>query len=233
MIENWAQKIEVNSLIQNDSKNIAAASNRTWNLNSSGEYEKVNFGDGSNALKMAELKHDLNKVKYSFKTEGLNINFNSNDPLVIRLDGGNGPVDITLNPPSTFTDMQSIVTALQAEIDKLELPCRFAAKELTATAASFVSIQILALHWNFYPASNITDLSANNLQNGEYAISTETGSAAGTRGSSLRTVQEYLRLAGRHFDRGSALINAATPDNVNASIELGQRSRCYHQSGDI
>ncbi|MDD2586991.1 MAG: flagellar hook-associated protein FlgK [Syntrophomonadaceae bacterium] len=54
-IENWAEFMQVSDAIVNDVKNIAAATEPTWENGT-----KVNFGDGSNALKIAQLKHDLN-----------------------------------------------------------------------------------------------------------------------------------------------------------------------------
>jgi flagellar hook-associated protein 1 FlgK len=52
----WARDITVNSLIINDSKNIAAAAAPTWNTDGT----KSNFGDGANALAIAQLKQSLN-----------------------------------------------------------------------------------------------------------------------------------------------------------------------------
>ncbi|MGI5911532.1 MAG: flagellar hook-associated protein FlgK [Syntrophomonadaceae bacterium] len=51
-----AASIQVNQSIQDDVKNIAAAAAPVWDNNT-----RTNFGDGNNALKIAQLKHDLNK----------------------------------------------------------------------------------------------------------------------------------------------------------------------------
>lgn len=51
----WAKSMNVNDAITNDPKNIAAAEKET--LDGSGN--KVNFGDGANALEIAQLKHHI------------------------------------------------------------------------------------------------------------------------------------------------------------------------------
>lgn len=50
----WAAMIQVDNAIYNDPKKIAAASEETWK-----DGVESNFGDGSNALKIAQLKHTL------------------------------------------------------------------------------------------------------------------------------------------------------------------------------
>ncbi|SHG54375.1 flagellar hook-associated protein 1 FlgK [Thermosyntropha lipolytica DSM 11003] len=60
-IKNWAEYISVNRDIASDPKNIAAAAYRTWD-DSTGILQKYNFGDGANALRIAQLKHDFNAV---------------------------------------------------------------------------------------------------------------------------------------------------------------------------
>lgn len=52
----WAVSMRVNQDMQDDLKNIATSSSRTWD----DDGNRTNFGDGSNALKIAQLKHGLN-----------------------------------------------------------------------------------------------------------------------------------------------------------------------------
>lgn len=126
---NWAQSIAVDDEIKNDIRKIAAASNATWENGA-----KVNFGDGSKALQIAQLKHDLNRIEYTVKTGDLGnlinpavLQFPSNtlsgtlsvlykDPLnpgVIKT------TNITLAPPAKpYKDLQSLASAIQAELSK-------------------------------------------------------------------------------------------------------------------
>lgn len=65
-VSNWSQYMKVSSAILNDPRGIAAASLRTWGDPLSGadpvppaSAEPINFGDGGNALKLAQLKHAM------------------------------------------------------------------------------------------------------------------------------------------------------------------------------
>ncbi|MEN6351336.1 MAG: flagellar hook-associated protein FlgK, partial [Syntrophomonas sp.] len=91
----WAQCMAVSTDIQDEVKNIAAASYRTWNADGI----KTNFGGGSNARKIAQLKQSLNTPQYTIKTESLNVDFSSHDPLSFNIDDGDGPVNISIAPP--------------------------------------------------------------------------------------------------------------------------------------
>ncbi len=61
----WARNMTVNSLIINDSKNIAAAAAPTWNADGT----KNNFGDGANALAIAQFKQSLNSEDLTVTTD--------------------------------------------------------------------------------------------------------------------------------------------------------------------
>lgn len=65
----WARNMTVNSLIINDTKNIAAAAAPTWNADGT----KNNFGDGANALAIAQLKQSLNSEALTVTTGSKNI----------------------------------------------------------------------------------------------------------------------------------------------------------------
>lgn len=118
---NWARFMQVDSAITEDIKNINAASNRTWNND-----VKVNFGDGSNALRIAQLKHSLNQQEYTVKTDSLNkaaLEFGSSSNTIsgsITI-GYNTSLarTITLDPPSTpYQDLQQLAAAIQKELDE-------------------------------------------------------------------------------------------------------------------
>ncbi|PKM77590.1 MAG: flagellar hook-associated protein FlgK [Firmicutes bacterium HGW-Firmicutes-15] len=221
--ENWAQFMSVSEEIQNDPKNIAAATHRTWNKDASGQYVKVNFGDGSNALKIAELKHDLNNFQNTTKTEGLNIIFDAADPaylvpLTFLIDAGEGPKQITIDPPASYSDIQKVVEALQTKLNSIDktIKVRCEGKELVFYSSIAKSLEVML------PGTEITDLTTTGLQNGEYSISTEVSAVAGTDGSDLQTVQQYVKksAAASIFDSASVSLNGGTPDDINASILL-------------
>lgn len=121
---NWANFIQIDASIEADVKNIAAASNRTWG--DSGN--KINFGDGSNALLIAQLKQDYNQQVYSAETKtGLNtlLTFPSSTIsgyLTINYKNNLGiaqtPVSIYLAAPTeAYQDLQELTSAIQAQLD--------------------------------------------------------------------------------------------------------------------
>lgn len=63
----WAASMQVNQDIQDDVKNIAAAVNPTWDVDGN----RANFGDGANALLIAQLKQDLNNPGVNSKIENM------------------------------------------------------------------------------------------------------------------------------------------------------------------
>ncbi len=121
---NWARFMQVDARINEDVKNIAAASNRTWNNGA-----PINFGDGSNALKIAQLKHDLNQNEIVWQTtselDGV-LDFPSNNIsgyLTINYRDEQGvaqpPVSIYLAPPDTpYQDIQQLVSAIREQLKK-------------------------------------------------------------------------------------------------------------------
>lgn len=124
-VDNWAKFMSVNPLIEADPKNIAAASHVTWGEDGS----KLNFGDGANALKIARLKHDLNRNEYQFDLTDLTINFpnetmagyltiqytDPNDPLVTL----STVIEITAPGPgdNAFKDLTDLAQAIQKQLD--------------------------------------------------------------------------------------------------------------------
>jgi flagellar hook-associated protein 1 FlgK len=223
--KNWAEFMNVNREIQDDVKNIAAATHRTWVKNSEGQYIKDNFGDGSNALKIAELKHNLNSFDYAVRTEGLDIIFDDSNPLYHQpltfYIGADGiPVAITLEPPANYRDMQSLVDDLQSKLDQLGLPITVRCEgrggsdnELVFCSNVSRSLEII------YPGSNLSDVRAEGLQHGEYAISTEVGAVPGVNNARVSTLQQYLQGSSNDIFNGAS-VNVDPNCLVNASIML-------------
>ena len=222
--KNWAEFMNVNQDIQNDVKNIAAATHRTWDKDSEGQDKKVNFGDGSNALKMAELKHNLNSYNYAVRTEGLNIIFDESNPsyhqpLTLRIGAGGLPVDITLEPPANYRDMKGLVDDLQAKLDNAGLPVTVrcegkngSGNELVFCSNSSRSLEVI------FPDTGISDVRSEGLQQGEYAVNTEAGNP-GVDDGMVRLMQQYLQGSARNiFDGASVNVDTSCP--VNASIML-------------
>ncbi|MGE5390241.1 MAG: flagellar hook-associated protein FlgK [Deltaproteobacteria bacterium] len=225
VFENWADSMVVNQDLLNDVKNLAAAQHRTWQVNSEGADVRANFGDGSNALAIAQLKHNLNEVLYPIKTEGLTLDFDtthaaSHLPVTIRIDTGAGPQDITLDPPANYRDLKELAVKLQEKMDSIDLgvTVRIEGKddgnggELAFYSSSKTSLEFI------YPNSNISNLAAAGLQNGEYSINAGLATAAQAR--AINKVQQYVQgNAGSIFGDASLDLSGTNP-NLNASIEM-------------
>ncbi|NLX01610.1 MAG: flagellar hook-associated protein FlgK [Syntrophomonadaceae bacterium] len=211
--DNWAKFMRVSQEIQNDPKNIAAACHRTWD----DEGNKINFGDGNNALKIAQLKHDLNNVIYDLKTNGISIDISSTQALEFLIDAGSGIKNIQVPAPRTYEDMRKLADAIQEELDKREMDVkvRLDGDEIFFYSTSVRSLEVID------PLSGIRDLQVSGLQNGEYQIDTIVNQP-GARDAELRILQSYnQRTAANIF--GSAAIGSITNAStlgVNASIEL-------------
>jgi len=112
--EDWAEFMQVSDSIMNDVKNIAAASHRTWDDNGN----KVNFGDGANALKIAQLKHYLNNDEYWVKTMGLAVDFNDSNPVSINFEYPAGTFNtVDIDPISSYSDLREIADAIAEELE--------------------------------------------------------------------------------------------------------------------
>ena len=116
---NWARFMQLDPTITEDTvgiRNINAASNRTWNND-----VKVNFGDGSSALKIAQLKQGLNHREYTVSTGSLDgpLTFPSNAISGSISVGYNATsVTIKLDPPSKpYKDLQELASAIQKKLD--------------------------------------------------------------------------------------------------------------------
>ncbi len=117
---NWAKMMDVDDTIKNDIRNIAAAANRTWENGN-----KVNFGDGSKALKIAQLKQDLNRREYEVQTttDLTTLTFPTNSLQgSMRIGYWDGAAtqytNITLvTPAQPYSDLSSLAKAIQAKLD--------------------------------------------------------------------------------------------------------------------
>lgn len=209
----WAGFMDVNTKLQKDVKNLAAANKRTWDA----QGNKSNFGDGGNALQIAQLKHSLNTPDNAVKTEGLNIDFSSHTPISFIMDSGNGVKTVTIAPPYTFADMERLATALQTAMNENDIAARVRVEgnELVFYSTTTQALDVI------YPASGITDLSSSGLQNGEYQIKTRVDQP-GAKDASLQLLQSYNQKTGESIFGSGQL--AAAPTNaslaLNASIEI-------------
>ncbi|CFX12381.1 Flagellar hook-associated protein, FlgK [Syntrophomonas zehnderi OL-4] len=113
----WAKFMSVSSVITTDPKNIAAASQPTWFKDTSGNMQKVSFGDGANALKIAQLKQKLNDSEWRIDSTAVTDLTQGSFTFVIN--GKTITVDNTTTPPDPLPiqSMADLVAALQKEID--------------------------------------------------------------------------------------------------------------------
>lgn len=211
--DNWAKFMRVSQEIQNDPKNIAAASHRTWD----DDGKKINFGDGNNALRIAQLKHDLNNVTYDLKTDGISIDISSTQALEFLIDAGSGIKRIQVPAPRTFEDMRKLADAIQEELDKREMDVK---ARLDGDEISFYSTTVRSLEV-IDPRSGLRDIQVSGLRNGEYRIDTIVNQP-GAKDAQLRILQSYNQRTAASI-LGSAAIGSITDADtlgVNACIEL-------------
>lgn len=212
-IVDWAAHMQVSQAIQDDPKNIAAASSRTWDT----EGNKLNFGDGSNALKIAQLKQDLNVARYNLETENINIDLSSASPLEYIIDGGNGAESIQIAAPNSYKDMNSLALALQQAMDDKEIPIQVIidGNQLRFYSTTSKSMEMIM------PNSGITDIATSGLQNGEYQLKTAVDQP-GAVSAQLTELQHYNQSTADSVFGSGTIGNITDADtlNLNASIEL-------------
>lgn len=98
-MENWAEYMQVSAIISDDPKNIAAAGEPTWDADG----HKANFGDGSNALVISQLKHNLNSEQISIKTG--NIAFtNGQQDISFNIEYGKEVINILISNSASSVD---------------------------------------------------------------------------------------------------------------------------------
>lgn len=121
----WAAIMQVNTLISDDPQNIAAAFNRTWN----DAGEKTNFGDGSIALQIAQLKQDYNQPQYTVTSDVLGVTFPYDAAVSFSLTYNGSTVNINIGQPSTqvpakdpYQDLNQIAAAIQEALETNNLP---------------------------------------------------------------------------------------------------------------
>ena len=120
--ENWAEFMQVSDAIVNDVKNIAAASHKTWDVNT-----KVNFGDGSNAMDIAGLKHFLNSDEYWTKSAELNFDFPDetlSGLIKVNYNGSAIDINISFDSSNPCDDLQELAEAIQTQLDDKQVNVR-------------------------------------------------------------------------------------------------------------
>lgn len=122
----WAKIISIDSRILADVKNIAAASHQT--LNSTGT--RINFGDGSNALKIAQLKQTLSRSEYWTQSDALSETFPSSMAGTFTVTYNSTAYTITMPAPATlYQDMREVVDAINAQLQSAGLTNVYARAE--------------------------------------------------------------------------------------------------------
>ena len=138
---NWAQMMQVDQLIADDPKNIAAARYHTWE----GGIE-TNFGDGAVALMIAQLKHDYNIQQYTASSGDLTVTFPYDAEITFYVDG----VPITIDQPSSleppqeaYADLNKLADAIQQALDNegLALNVRTEGRQLVFYSTETFAIQ--------------------------------------------------------------------------------------------
>ncbi|MGR6837102.1 flagellar hook-associated protein FlgK [Syntrophomonas erecta] len=129
-ITHWAAYMAVDEAIVNDIKNIAAADHRTCDDNG----VKINYGDGSRALRIAGLKHDYNSAGYQVQTDlsGLTFPYNGEINFTVKMlqtDGTTKSINIGIGAPADqeppgplYQDLNGVVGAIQKQLDNEKLP---------------------------------------------------------------------------------------------------------------
>ncbi|HHV16662.1 MAG TPA: flagellar hook-associated protein FlgK [Gelria sp.] len=118
----WAKFMSLDEDIIKDSKNIAAAASPTWGEDEADNLIKANFGDGSVALEIAQLKHYLNNSEWRVDSGEINLSVNP-FPYSVTITIDNVPTSITVNnnatppDPAPIQNMHDLAVALQEQID--------------------------------------------------------------------------------------------------------------------
>jgi len=118
MISNWSSYIQVDDLILNDVNNIAAAGSRTWDENNN----QANFGDGSVALQIAQLRQYINSPAIKTTSDALNgvlTDFPASiaGDLTITYDGGTTTTISLAVPAEEYQDLRELAAAIQKELE--------------------------------------------------------------------------------------------------------------------
>ncbi|MEN6349755.1 MAG: flagellar basal body rod C-terminal domain-containing protein, partial [Syntrophomonas sp.] len=159
-----------------------------------------------------------NTPQYTIKTESLNVDFSSHDPLSFNIDDGDGPVNISIAPPYTFSDMEELAEALQTEMNEneVDINVRCEAGELVFYSTTKDTLKVIDSR------SGITGITTDDLQNGGYQLSSNIINNAAGVDASLKILQNYNRGSASSIF-GSGKMASALDDpalDVNASIEI-------------
>ncbi len=151
--EDWAKFISVNLMIISDPKNIAAASNPTWTAG-----VQSNFGDGKNALKIAQLKHDMNLENPKIETDDIAVTADADISLSIMYGGKKYNIAIT---GATYSDEAQRAAAIENAINSNPVLVNAG---ITVTANGD-KIEIASTDVNF---RGVTALTINNTSYGDF-----------------------------------------------------------------
>lgn len=160
-ITEWAKYIQVADEIVSDPKNIAAALNRT----SDDTGNPVNFGDGANALKIAQLKHTLNRNEYWTASDEIDVTFPDSTQFQGNFTVRYGGVDyeITMSAPAEpYQDFQEVVNAISGQLEAmgLNVGVRAEGKRLVFYSSSD---QFQGVTGGTFPASGFSNVAARTM----------------------------------------------------------------------
>ncbi len=214
----WARYMKVSSDIVSDAKNIAAAQYRTWD-GTEGNMVQINFGDGTVALKIAQLKQSLNGTEHILND--VRVDVHSEDPLEFSFNKDGELVTVRVDAPYSYDeDLGKVASAIQEALDEegLAIKVRCDGNDIVFYSETVEKIEYIN------PDSGILEINSSNLQDASYEIATDTGQP-GANGAQLRLVQNYNQGTAANIF-GSGVVGAITNGNnpvlshTNASIEL-------------
>lgn len=162
-IVDWAQMMKVESFITMDTKNIAAAGEATWDTAGN----KANFGDGSNALRIAQLKHDADNSQLrpaSITTKEIDLAALQGDTLSFQIMFSGQIYDISYDVELT-DDWSEIKTGLEAAINLIPALNGKFTVELADNGAISSSIVIKSNDNKFQSIYNFSPAGINEAKN--------------------------------------------------------------------
>ena len=162
-IVDWAQMMKVESFITMDTKNIAAAGEATWDTAGN----KANFGDGSNALRIAQLKHDADNSQLrlaSITTKEIDLAALQGDTLSFQIMFSGQIYDISYDVELT-DDWSEIKAGLEAAINLIPALNGKFTVELADNGAISSSIVIKSNDNKFQSIYNFSPAGINEAKN--------------------------------------------------------------------
>ncbi|MGE5423067.1 MAG: flagellar hook-associated protein FlgK [Ignavibacteriales bacterium] len=156
----WAKIMSLDSSIKSDVKNIAAATHRTWD----GSGNKINFGDGSNALLMAQLKQQLTGDDYWTQSDALTETFPSTLNWSFTVNYNGTPTTISKADPTVqYDDMQELVDAINTQFESQNIDTVSARAEGNTLVFYSNSNLFTGVTANTFPVTNFTAVASRDL----------------------------------------------------------------------